>query len=367
MLINTKDLKRVCAAILPTVSSSEAIELSAKDRVLTLRVSTSNYCLATRLSIGEDEEIVATINAAKFLKLIGSISDDVESTKITVTNNYVSVKANNSYKIALETLSMNAIDIANPTLSMTIDGDVLNNVLAYNSHELSKYSNVSSAIKPVQTMYYLDQEGCITFTDGACVNSFKLEKPIRLLLDQNIVRLFKLFKGDSVKFTLGYDPISETLIQTKVRFESPSIELTAITACSSALIDQVPVNAIRSVATKSYFNSVVVDKNLMLQAIGRLLLFATTKAEADFAVGAFSIDQDGVKISWNDNEDFVKAEVGSEIRSDYKFFGMIKDIKETLETVIEQFVTINYGDGKAIVVVHKGGAVRNVIPEVEDM
>ena len=87
MLINTKDLKRVCAAILPTVSSSEAIELSAKDRVLTLRVSTSNYCLATRLSIGEDEEIVATINAAKFLKLIGSISDDVESTKITLTNN----------------------------------------------------------------------------------------------------------------------------------------------------------------------------------------------------------------------------------------------------------------------------------------
>lgn len=365
MKLSTKEFKKTCAIILPTVSASEALELEAKNKILTLKVSNDSYCLSTKTAIDDDIDFSATINATKFLKLISNISDSVDYIELTTTNNYVSIKANNRYKIPLETLTMNNITIGNPTVTMDIDGDVLNNILAYNTQELNKYSNAASTIQPVQTMYYIDQEGCITFTDGACVNSFSLQQPVQLLLDQNLVKLFKLFKGDIVSFTLGYDALSDTLIQTKVKFNTPNIDLTAIISCNNTLLNQVPVNAIRKLANRVTASNIVIDKNAMLQAFNRLLLFATTKAEADFAVGLFKITADGINIAWNDNEDFVKSEIGSQVNSEYTFSGVIKDFKDVLDTVNEQFITINYGDKRAIIISHNGGLVRNIIPEVE--
>ena len=82
----------------------------------------------------------------------------------------------------------------------------------YNTKQL----NIGSVAKPVQKMFYIDNEGCITFTSGACVNNFTLEKPIRVLLNSRLVNLFKLFKDELVQFNLGYDPLSETIIQTNI-------------------------------------------------------------------------------------------------------------------------------------------------------
>ena len=74
----------------------------------------------------------------------------------------------------------------------------------------------------------MDEKGAITFTNGACVNSFTLEQPVKLLFNNRLVKLFKLFKDESVKFTIGYDPISDDIIQTKVRFATSDIIITAI-------------------------------------------------------------------------------------------------------------------------------------------
>ena len=115
-----------------------------------------------------------------------------------------------------EMLTLPPITILNKTLDMNISGEILNSILQYNSKELVK----TSIAKPIQKLYYLDQEGCITFTTGACVNNFVLEKPVKILLNNRLVKLFKLFKNSLVKFTLGYDAISESIVQTKVLFET---------------------------------------------------------------------------------------------------------------------------------------------------
>lgn len=366
MELSTKEFKRVCSPILSMVSPSEALGLDADSDELTLSVSSNNYFLTSKFKLRKSEKIKATVNATRFLKLVAGVDDSVESINVSGNTNYISFKAGaSSYKIPLETLEMRGIEIGNPTVSMTIDGNTLNNILAYNTQELLKYGSDASSLHPVQTMYYIDQNGCLTFTDGACVNSFALEKPIRVLLDQGIVKLFKLFKGESVRFSLGHDPISETLVQTKVRFETDGITLTAITSCNDSLLTQVPAEAIRGLAGKSPKGSVVVDKSLLSQAFGRLLLFAASKNESDSAVGRFAVNADGITICWRDNEDFVKSEPGSRSEFEYSFGASLKDIKDILGTVEEQFITINYGDGNAIVILHAGGMVRNVVPEAE--
>ena len=61
-------------------------------------------------------------------------------------------------------------------------------------------------------MYYVDNEGAITFTSGACVTKFDLAGDIKLLFNQRLVKLFKLFKNTKVHFTVGNTNISEDII-----------------------------------------------------------------------------------------------------------------------------------------------------------
>ena len=92
-------------------------------------------------------------------------------------------------------LEIPVITIENKTLEMNINSSVLDSIVTYNSRQLA----IGSVAKPVQKMFYVDNKGCITFTTGACVNSFELEKPFSLLLNSRLVNLFKLFKKYSCK------------------------------------------------------------------------------------------------------------------------------------------------------------------------
>ena len=151
-----------------------------------------------------------------------------------------------------------------------------------------------NAVKTLQFKCYVDEQGAYTFTSGACVNDFTLEKPIRILLDTKLVKLFKLLKNERVKFTLGYDPLTDSIIQTKVRFETENIVLTAILACDNTLLNSVPVDLIRNNANYAYPYSIVLSKNLLSQALNRLLIFSNknvrTYGQFDFKNGYISLN-----------------------------------------------------------------------------
>lgn len=371
MVLKTEQFKEVCSLILAATDSNEistlteTLELVTEDKVLYLNVTNKEYYASVKFDLDHEEEFHATVNATLFLKLIAAVT--TETIELEMHDNYITVKANGNYKIPLifendRLMELPVISIDNVTVDMYVSGTVLQSILNYNSKELA----IGSLAKPVQKMFYVDQEGCITFTTGACVNSFTLEKPIRILLNSRLVKLFKLFKDDMVKFNLGYDPISETIIQTKVSFATSKIKLTAVTGCDDSLLNQVPVAAIRNRANKAYPHSIVLSKDALVEAVNRLLLFSAGYGSKEnvkpYSLFSFEADEVTIYDSNKENVEVLKYGNDTVLATPYEMTLDLIDFKKVLDGCTEQYVTLNFGDGKACVIVRN--AIKNVLPEV---
>ena len=372
MILRIESLQEACKNILAAVDNNElsaiteTLELVTKGNFLYINVTNREYFAQVKIDINEEIDFHATVNATLFLKLISQVTTD--TVEIDIKDTYIIVKANGTYKIPLifdgeKLLELPEINIENPTNQFNIPSSILKSILNYNSKELLK----GTISKPVQKLYYVDDQGAITFTNGACVNSFTLEQPIKLLFNNRLVKLFKLFNDENVKFTLGFDSISEDIIQTKVRFESSSIVLTAILSCDDSLLMSVPVAAIRGRAHGEYPYSVNVNKYDMLQTINRLLLFNSvggSNKEVIKPYSTFEFGKDSVTIYdinkenkeiVNYNNSVVECEGG------YTAILDLIELKMTLENCAEQYLNIHFGDHTAMVITR--GQIANVVPE----
>lgn len=371
MIINTKAFKVVCSKILEASDGSElstlteTLELKTVGNTLYLSVTNKEYYVSVKFQLDHEEVFHASVNATLFLKLIAAVTS--EQIELTVHDTYLNVKANGNYKIPLifendQLMEVPAITIENPAVNMNIASSVLESIVNYNTKQLS----LGTVAKPVQKMFYIDNEGCLTFTTGACVNSFTLEQPVRILLNSRLVNLFKLFKGTSVAFTLGYDPISETIIQTKVAFVTPNITLTAITGCDDGLLAQVPVEAIRNRANKHYDNTVVLNVANVSEAINRLLLFSAGYGSKEnlkpYSTFEFVEGKVTVYDTKRENVEILTYQNGTNLAEEYSMTLDLIEFKKILDGCTEQYVTLNFGDHRACVVVR--GAIKNVMPEV---
>ena len=371
MIINSKEFQAVCKTVLNATDNSElstlteTLELKTVGNILYLSTTNKEYYCSIKFPLEHEEEFRASVNATLFLKLIAAITS--ETIELTVANNALSIKANGNYKLPLifegeDLMKVPEIVIENRTVEMNIASATLQSITNYNSKQL----NVGSIAKPVQKMFYIDNEGCITFTSGACVNNFTLEKPVKVLLNARLVNLFKLFKDELVQFTLGYDPLSETIIQTKVSFETPTIKLVAITGCDDSLLQQVPVTAIRGRANKDYPNKVVLNITALNEALNRLLLFSAgygDKANLK-PYSSFNFIEDKVVVydTKKENTEVLSYQNGTVLAEPYTITLDLTELKKVLDGCTEQYITMNFGDHKACVLTRN--AIRNVIPEV---
>ena len=261
-------------------------------------------------------------------------------------------------------LTLPKIEINNVTANTVIDGEDLICILQNNSKEITK----DVVVRPVQKLYYVDDQGCITFTSGACVTSFTIDTPIRVLFNNKLVKLFKLFKDKKVNFSLGYDAISNDIIQTKVRFECDDIIITAILSCDDKLLNSVPVTAIRNRANTIYPYSVTLSKDDIIESINRLLLFTPdeNKDNSKF-YSTFEFNKDYVVVYDKgkiNKETLYYTNDDSNITDVYTAILDLTDIKNVLTSTSEQYITINFGDKQAIVIPRQN--VRNVIPEIHN-
>ena len=193
----------------------------------------------------------------------------------------------------------------------------------------------------------------------------------QILLNNKVVKLFKLFKSGDVAFKLGYDALSDDTIQTKVSFNNGEIALTAILSCDDTLLKQVPVTAIRGRADNQYPHSVTVSKDSLIQTLNRLLLFNAGFGTKEIvkAYSKFEFKSDAV-IVWDvrkeNNETVMYNNSAYSLDGDgYTVSLDVNDLKLTLESCSEQYVTLNFGDRKAVVVVR--GNIKTVIPEIITM
>lgn len=369
-IIRSEDLKDVCSKILTAVDSTElslvteTLELIAHNDTLTVAVTNREYFAEVKLKLDDVNDFHATVNATLFLKLISQITTD--TIELSVVENTLVVKGNGTYKLPLifdgeELLKLPKIEIDNVTSEFPISAETLNSILQFNSKQLT----TGTISKPVQKLYYVDELGAITFTSGACVNSFSLARPVKVLLNNRLVKLFKLFKEGDVKFTLGYDPISEEIVQTKVRLETPTVSITAILSCDDTLLGSVPANAIRSRANGEYTYSISLNKSALIQTINRLTLFNSTDTFVK-PYGTFEFKKNEVVIYDSNKENCESIYYDNDVESliePYTAIFNLDDLKTTLETCNESYLCMSFGDGKAMVI--SRGSVKNVIPEIK--
>lgn len=373
MIIKTEILKKYGNIILQAVDNNElsllteTLELKTENDFLYMSVTNKEYYAQVKLGLNQAEDLHATVNANLFLKLVSQITtSDIE---LNIKDTSLMVKGNGTYKLPLifdgsELLNLPTIDIKNKTNEFDVNSDILNSILQYNSKELLK----GTISRPVQRLYYVDEKGCITFTSGACVNNFDLAQPLRILLNDKIVKLFKLFQNTSVKVTLGHDPISDTIIQTKIRFETTDISLTAIISCDDTLLNSVPVSGIRGRALNTYKYSINIDKNLLLQTINRLMLFNSGNGSKEILkpYSTFEFNTNSVTIydAKKINSEIIEY-TNTTVSEPYTAIFDLVDLKSTLETCSETCLTFNFGDGQAAVIAR--GNIYNVIPEVKSI
>lgn len=292
--IRLEDIIEASQAILSAVDSSiattltDTLEVKAENKKLYLAVTNGEYYVKINIDLSEDINFHAAVNATTFLKLISAMT--AETITLSVDGNFLNVKGNGNYKLPLiyensAMLNVPEITIDNVTNTFDISSDILTSILNVNSKELTR--GVST--NPVQRCYYIDNNGCITFTSGATVNKFGLPCDIKILLTSKIVNLFKLFKNTDCKFTIGYDDIGNNVTQTKISLETAMTRMVAVLSSDNALINTVPAEAIRDRAYKIYPHSVVFNKQDILSLIARLQLFKTESSSFYKCVAKFTL------------------------------------------------------------------------------
>ena len=375
MIIKTKDFKDAANKILLAAdldTSAANLELVARNSSLYLNVTNKEYYVAVKFPLETDETFRAVVDASLFLSLVSGFTTDTFSLDIK-DNTVVLGSGKSKYKVAMiyeneNLMTLPVIAIQNKTVEMTISNDILMSILNVNSKELlkTKYLDVSELNK----LYYIDETGCFTFTNGSCLNSFTLEKPVKLLLNDRIVRLFKLFKDD-VKFSLGMDPIANGGIQTKMVMETPDTYLAAVITCDDTLIAKVqqPCEATKRYLTENYDHKLVLSTADLSAAINRLMSFTknskatSEKVNMAYLPTAMNIEN-GELVIKDKFENYETVSIANESFStgDYEMYVNLYDIKLVLDSCKTDHITLNCGNHRSIVVTR--GTVANLIPEV---
>ena len=193
MVLKTKELKEVASKILIATGidkSAANLELVAQDTSLFLNVTNKEYFCSVKYPLDEAVSLRAVVDAAQFLNLIAGLTTD--TFELTVKDTYINIKANKSnYKLAMifendHLMELPAIMIQNKTVEMPISNDILQSILNVNGKEIEKAKNLD--VNELQKLYYIDEKGAFSFTTGACLNSFTLENPVKLLLTERIVK-----------------------------------------------------------------------------------------------------------------------------------------------------------------------------------
>lgn len=372
MILNTKEFRETVAAInIATAADKNAaeLELKVKDNALYLSVTNHEYFVACRYMLEAAEEFRAVVSAPAFLQLISNITTD--SITLNIVKNSLVVKAGKSkYSLPMiynndELVTLPVISITNKTTEMNISKDILMSILNVNSKELQKVDK-NTNISEIQKLYFIDETGCFTFTTGACFNAFTLEKPIKLLLNDRIVKLFKLFKEDT-HFSFGYDQLPNGMLQSKVVFETANVYVAALITCDDLLINKImgPCTATKTFINESYTNTFVVSANELSAAIARLTLFAKNyKAElsAKSIPAKLSIANNELTISDDiENSETIAIEDGSKIMEDYTMTVNIAELKLVIDSYHGEYITINCGNHRSVLITHNN--INHLISE----
>ena len=374
MILKTKNFQEAANKILLAVGVDKAaanLELAAKDTALYLRVTNREWYTAIKFDLENPTEFRAVVDANLFLSLISGIS--TEEFELEIKDTVVVVKAGkSSYKLAmiyendqLMKLPIIKLDPEQITVSMNISNDILMSILNVNSREVQKAKKVE--VNELQRYYYIDETGCFTFTTGACINAFTLEKPIKLLLTDKVVKLFKLFGSDAF-LSYGHIVNADSSLQPIVVFQTEDVYVATRLLSDETCIQKVkaPCDAMKALAKEVYEHNLVLSATDLSAAIGRLLMFhknSSAKADLSFVPASVEFSNTELTISdlSGDNKEVITIENGSSTPGGYSMGVNLIDLKAVLDSCKNEHITMNCGNHKSIIICRAN--ISNVIAE----
>lgn len=375
MILNTKLFQEAANKILLAVSADKTnianVELEAKEKMLYLRVTNKEFYVGIKFNLDSDETFRAVVDANLFLNLVSSITAD--TFELDIKDNVLLVKAGkSSYKLALiyendELMKLPAIRLFQDQVKveMNVGHDILSSILNVNSKEIQKAKHID--VNELQRYYYVDETGCFTFTTGACVNSFTLDQPIRLLLNEKIVKLFKLFTTDAY-LQYGYVPEGSELRPIVTLQSGDNIYVAARLQCDDKLISKIkaPCDAMKNLIKEKYAHNLVLSATTLSSAIARLLMFtknSNAKVEPSFIPATVEITSNEMTISdaTGDNSEVITIENGSAVDGTYTMGINLIDLKSVLDSCKNEHITMNCGNHKSVII--NRGPISNVVAE----
>jgi hypothetical protein len=376
MILKTKNFQEAANKILVAVGLDRAaanLELAAKDTALYLRVTNREWYCAIKFELETPTEFRAVVDANLFLNLISGIS--TEEFELEIKDTVVVVKAGkSSYKLAmiyendqLMKLPIIKLDQEQVTVNMTVAQDILMSILNVNSREVQKAKKVE--VNELQRYYYIDETGCFTFTTGACINAFTLEKPIKLLLTDKVVKLFKLF-GTDVWLSYGHQVNADNSLQPIVVFQTEDVYVATRLLSDEGCIQKVkaPCDAMKALAKEVYEHNLVLSATDLSAAISRLLMFhknSSAKADLSFVPASVEFSNTELTISdlSGDNKEVITIENGSSTPGGYSMGVNLIDLKAVLDSCKNEHITMNCGNHKSIIICRAN--ISNVIAETK--
>lgn len=374
MILKTKNFQEAANKILLAVGvdkSAANLELAARDTKLYLRVTNREWYCAVAFDLENPTEFRAVVDANLFLNLISGIS--TEEFELEIKDTFVVVKAGkSSYKLAmiyendqLMKLPIIKLDPEQVTVSMNISNDILMSILNVNSREVQKAKKVE--VNELQRYYYIDETGCFTFTTGACINAFTLEKPIKLLLTDKVVKLFKLFGSDAF-LSYGHIVNADNSLQSIVVFQTEDIYVATRLLSDETCIQKVkaPCDAMKALAKEIYEHNLVLSATDLSAAISRLLMFhknSSAKVDLSFVPALVEFSNTELTISdlSGDNKEVINIENGSSTPGGYSMGVNLIDLKAVLDSCKNEHITVNCGNHKSIIICRAN--ISNVIAE----
>jgi hypothetical protein len=374
MILKTKNFQEAANKILLAVGVDKAaanLELAARDTKLYLRVTNREWYCAVAFDLETPTEFRAVVDANLFLNLISGIS--TEEFELEIKDTVVVVKAGrSSYKLAmiyendqLMKLPIIKLDPEQVTVSMNISNDILMSILNVNSREVQKAKKVE--VNELQRYYYIDETGCFTFTTGACINAFTLEKPIKLLLTDKVVKLFKLFGSDAF-LSYGHIVNADNSLQPIVVFQTEDVYVATRLLSDETCIQKVkaPCDAMKALAKEVYEHNLVLSATDLSAAISRLLMFhknSSAKADLSFVPASVEFSNTELTISdlSGDNKEVITIENGSSTPGGYSMGVNLIDLKAVLDSCKNEHITMNCGNHKSIIICRAN--ISNVIAE----
>ena len=368
MVIKTEDFKGAAKKILAALSSDRNIsvlELKVDGDRLCMDTTNREFYVSVRFFVSEPVEFRAVVEARRFLGVVAAL--DCEEVELDASSgSYLELRTDGAdYKLPLVCgedggmIELPAIAVDDPTVEMEVGYEVLRGVVDYNSTELDKVKNID--VNELQRLYYITEAGCFTFTTGACMFKFDLEKPVQLLLNERVVKLFKLFDTD-VEFRLGHGVSDAGRVFTTVSFSNGDVYVAALVNNDERLLARMkrPWDAANGYMDEGYDFSATVDTKLFRSAVDRLTVFSVkakgerfTPVDVEYGDGYLTLSCEGAK---------ERIRIESASTGTYSMTLNLDDLRTVLESTKSATVSASFGNHRSVILAR--GPVINMVPEL---